>query len=332
MGRNNEAPGKRALNWMIALSPLLIPAIALVMRPEPTPDAWALFWLFALAPALALAATEGWTGVLGATFAGTLVAILGEWVVRSARGAGAEPAVLGSVIVAAWLIAIGIGWLAARLRRWGSEAARMAYIDDLTGLPNRRHAREFLEREFAAARRGRSLSVAIFDLDEFKGYNDQHGHLAGDEALKTFANLLHGQTRQSNLVARLGGEEFICIMSGCEVHGAAIFAQRIRAAMNSRADLRSRLSVSAGVASFEGTMTSTADLISAADQALYEAKREGRDRVYLFTKEGVRPAALPPGALSLDGISLEPVGAARLDHGSFISDDFGAKEMRSATA
>src|SRR5687768_16655343 len=102
MGSKDEAPGKRVLRWVIALSPLVIPGIALVMRPEPTPDVWALFWLFALAPALALAATEGWPGVLGATFAGTLVTIFGEWVIRAARGDGAEPAVLGAVIFAAW--------------------------------------------------------------------------------------------------------------------------------------------------------------------------------------------------------------------------------------
>lgn len=80
-------------------------------------------------------------------------------------------------------------------------------------MSNRRHALVALAQEFAAAQRGRPLAVVMFDLDDFKRYNDLHGHAAGDEALRAFASVLHQTTRQMNLSARLGGEEFVSILS-----------------------------------------------------------------------------------------------------------------------
>ena len=149
----------------------------------------------------------------------------------------------------------------------------LSMTDPLTGLPNRRHLEMFLEKEFAAAKRGRRLSAIIFDLDNFKGYNDTAGHQAGDEALHAFAEVLLAQTRAMNLAARYGGDEFITILADADRAGALKHAERI-AEMVEEHELLSAANIraSAGVATFEPNMKSPADLIRAADSDLYARK------------------------------------------------------------
>ena len=168
----------------------------------------------------------------------------------------------------------------------------MALTDALTGLPNWRHAQLVLGAEFAAAKRGRPLVVVVFDLDRFKDFNDRYGHGRGDEALRVFGEVLRDNTRAMHrsarvgsgggefLSARVGGEEFLCIQGGSNVDGATVFVDRVRE------DLRRRelgdaepLTVSAGIAAYHDGFDSAENLITAADGALYEAKRSGRDRV-----------------------------------------------------
>src|SRR5690606_15056905 len=103
-------------------------------------------------------------------------------------------------------IAVGNARLHERIRV-------LSLTDPLTGLANRRHLSVYLEREFAAARRGRTLSVLLFHLDRFKEYNDTAGHQAGDEALRAFARILRTETRTMNLTARYGGDEFIAVLT-----------------------------------------------------------------------------------------------------------------------
>ena len=117
----------------------------------------------------------------------------------------AVPNLLLGVVVGYVAIALGIGWLAERLHRDRDEVEDMAFTDILTHLPNRRHATAFLQNEFAAAERGRLLSVVLFDLDGFKEFNYRHGHQAGDDALGAFADILTRLTRRMNLSARFGG-------------------------------------------------------------------------------------------------------------------------------
>jgi diguanylate cyclase (GGDEF)-like protein len=157
--------------------------------------------------------------------------------------------------------------------------ARMRSIsltDPLTGLPNRRHLEIFLHTEFAAARRGRRLSVALFDLDHFKVYNDRAGHQAGDDALRTFARVLLSETRAMNLASRYGGDEFLCVLAGANRRGALRHVGRIRKACEADATLR-EIGVSAGVAEFDEKMQGPMDLVSAADRDLYRQKG-GRSR------------------------------------------------------
>ncbi|TVP73019.1 MAG: diguanylate cyclase [Gemmatimonadales bacterium] len=145
--------------------------------------------------------------------------------------------------------------------------------DPLTGLPNRRHLELHLEQEFAAARRGRPLSVVLFDLDDFKQYNDALGHLAGDEALRTVGEVLDSETRAMNLVARYGGDEFVAVLSDTDVEGARRHARRVaRRLARSPVAGPLALRISWGVAEFGEGLDSGKALLEAADRALYRAK------------------------------------------------------------
>ncbi|HUP89548.1 MAG TPA: sensor domain-containing diguanylate cyclase [Longimicrobiales bacterium] len=157
--------------------------------------------------------------------------------------------------------------------RLHEQIRALSLTDPLTVLPNRRHLDMFLEKEFAAARRGRRLSVLIFDLDHFKQYNDRAGHQAGDDVLRAFARVLDSQTRAMNLAARYGGDEFITIIADTDRRGAQAHAERIIRAMAKDPMLSAAgISASVGIASFSPEMASFEDLIRAADRDLYSRK------------------------------------------------------------
>lgn len=157
----------------------------------------------------------------------------------------------------------------------------LAITDGLTGLYNQRHFVTMLEREVAAALRyGDSLSVLALDLDYFKGYNDTFGHLAGNLLLRDFANILLSSVRDADLVARVGGEEFVIILPKTDASGAAQLAERLRVATESHAFTHQRITISVGVATLHSLMDATT-VHHLADQALYEAKRHGRNHVMI---------------------------------------------------
>lgn len=155
----------------------------------------------------------------------------------------------------------------------------LSLTDPLTGLPNRRHLEIFLEKEFAAAQRGRRLTLLLFDLDNFKEFNDRSGHQAGDEALCAFANVLATQTRAMNLAARYGGDEFISILADTDRRGGLTHAARIARAIEADPLLGANgIRASVGVASYTARFASPADIIRAADRDLY-ARKSGRARI-----------------------------------------------------
>jgi diguanylate cyclase (GGDEF)-like protein len=157
------------------------------------------------------------------------------------------------------------------------EQVRMLSLTDpLTSLANRRQLEKDLSREFAAARRGRRLVAIMFDLNGFKEYNDKFGHVAGDDALRKFANALAASTRAQNTSARYGGDEFIALLTDADRAGAKVLIERVRSLFpGADADERERrLSVSAGIAEFTPSMKSPDDLIEAADRELYMEKRQ----------------------------------------------------------
>jgi len=156
------------------------------------------------------------------------------------------------------------------------ELVQTARIDAVTGLGNRRGLDEALERLA-----GQRLAAILLDLDHFKAFNDRFGHLAGDAALARVGQLLHDSVRGDDLVFRYGGEEFLVLIPGGEEDGAAQLAERIRVTLRDDADTGAQgLTVSAGVAAADRFSSSDPlPLLRRADTALYQAKREGRDRV-----------------------------------------------------
>jgi diguanylate cyclase (GGDEF)-like protein len=158
--------------------------------------------------------------------------------------------------------------------RLHASVRSLSLTDPLTGLPNRRHLHMHLEREVAASRRGRPLAVVLFDLDNYKGYNDTLGHIAGDEALRIFADILSAENRAMNLVARYGGDEFISILGDTSAAGAARYARRVQDRVARDPTLAPYgVSVSAGIALFDPrTMDRPEELVQAADADLYAGK------------------------------------------------------------
>jgi diguanylate cyclase (GGDEF)-like protein len=162
------------------------------------------------------------------------------------------------------------------------QLRRLATTDDLTGLNNRRHFVERARDAIAVARRyGQWCSLAIIDIDRFKQVNDERGHQAGDRALVTLATVLKANLRASDVAGRFGGDEFVVLMPLTDPDAARAAAERMRQAVHEDAAATS-LTVSIGVASTRGEQASLEELMARADQALYEAKRHGRDRVSAF--------------------------------------------------
>jgi diguanylate cyclase (GGDEF)-like protein/PAS domain S-box-containing protein len=153
-----------------------------------------------------------------------------------------------------------------------TSLARLALTDQLTGLPNRRAWEEGLDRELSrAAREGHGLCVAVIDLDDFKSYNDRHGHQAGDDLLTATADAWRVRLRASDLLARYGGEEFAAVITAWPLDAAVGVVDRLRTAVPGR------LTCSAGVAGWD-RVESARELFARADGALYAAKQAGRDR------------------------------------------------------
>jgi diguanylate cyclase (GGDEF)-like protein len=169
--------------------------------------------------------------------------------------------------------------LAIENARLFQQVHTLSKLDPLTGLSNRRQFEHDLDREFAAARRGRRLIAVMFDLNEFKEYNDRFGHLAGDAVLRAFGDVLRTETRSMNHAARYGGDEFIVLLTEADRAGARIFTEGVRRRFQ-RASARlgrASLNVAAGFAEFAPYMATADDLVAAADRAMYQAKG-GRSR------------------------------------------------------
>lgn len=173
------------------------------------------------------------------------------------------------------------------LRRVGNELVAanehlrvLALVDPLTGLANRRALDLRLEDEIARARRHDApLAMLMLDIDHFKSYNDEFGHLLGDEALCCFAEILKMGNRVSDMVARYGGEEFVIVLPETTEEGARLLAERFRECVEEANFPARHMTVSIGLAIWHPRFDRSEDFLDAADQALYAAKRGGRNRV-----------------------------------------------------
>ncbi len=156
-----------------------------------------------------------------------------------------------------------------------------AFTDHLTGLANRRRFERKLEGEVSrTSRYGHAFCLLLLDIDNFKQVNDNHGHEAGDEALKSLAKVLQEGTRGIDLTARIGGEEFAILLTETSMRGAIDVAERLRMAIKgAQIPVVGQIAASFGVAECPSSAQTARELQATADGALYQAKREGRDRV-----------------------------------------------------
>jgi diguanylate cyclase (GGDEF)-like protein len=189
------------------------------------------------------------------------------------------------------LARVGVGRRIVELHRQVQAKNRLleelALTDALTGLPNRRAIDVWANRQLsAAARHDFPIWVVMADLDFFKKINDAYGHDAGDSVLKSFAEILKANTRQSNICGRMGGEEFLVVITHVEEkENVTIAIERIRKQFETRtftvAGHTFAATASFGIAGFRGTgaPSNFSDLVTRADAALYSAKHKGRNRV-----------------------------------------------------
>lgn len=280
---------------------LLIPLISLFIRPDWVEGEGALLvWLPSLLPAFLLAFFNGWRGAAQALAASMAVLALAQAELSVLDIPPPRWSLMLSLVSLMVLVALGAGWMSDGLHRARNEADKRALTDSLTGLANRRFANEVLARECAAAQRGRPVTVALFDLDRFKEMNDAQGHAVGDEVLIAFAHILRARTRASNLSARVGGEEFLTILSDTDADGGVLFAEAMRRAWADTDLGYGRMTMSAGVATVDRMTSSPDSLVAAADRALYAAKAQGRNRVCR--------AEQAPAPLVMDGDDKSAVG------------------------
>ncbi len=174
----------------------------------------------------------------------------------------------------------------AKLRAANTQLEQLARTDSLTGLPNVRHLKEALPFYFELARRGdRPLAFAMIDVDHFKHYNDTQGHPEGDKVLRELAKLFLQRVRQTDITCRYGGEEFAVLFLDTGLEEAALVAEALRRKVAyhefpfGAEQPEGCLSVSVGVAELTADMLEPMDLVTRADQALYAAKHQGRNRV-----------------------------------------------------
>jgi len=273
--------------WAFEASPLAgtaVVSLAVYFSGPEAATAYALFYLWvALAACYFLRPPVAFThlGIASAAYALVLVVSPGHVMLPGLTWA----MVTGTLAV----LGILMTTLRGQLDQLVKQLAAAARTDSLTQLANRRE----LEERFAAelersTRTARPLSIVVLDLDWFKEYNDRFGHSAGDRVLVLLAQALKRATRTSDVVARLGGEEFGVLAPETDETEAYLLSERLRAEVRSAfARETEKMTISCGVASFPIHGITLGELLHAADRALYEAKESGRDRSVVFKQAGV---------------------------------------------
>jgi len=168
-----------------------------------------------------------------------------------------------------------------KIRRYNAHLYEMATRDHLTGLANQRHFNEYANREFRLARRtAKPLSMAVCDIDQFQQINDKHGRAVGDAVLRRFGELAARILRDTDIISRVGGEEFALALPVMNLHGAMIIAEKLRRGMaENKSDNLPPFTISVGVAVSEHGDKKMEDLLQRAGSALQVAKAEGRNRI-----------------------------------------------------
>ncbi|MGH7482579.1 MAG: ATP-binding protein, partial [Longimicrobiales bacterium] len=310
----SEVP-PRAL--LISLAALAVPVVGSLSFPSALADIEALLWLLALIPAFLLSYYRGWRAVATSLAAGMAALSL---TYASTQALGHEPpALLPAIVVAYLAVSLGLGMYAEQLSaRLLAVRDRLSFFDAETGLPGRGYAMFFLEKEFAAAERGRPVTVVRFALDDLPDFEARHGHDLATQALRLLSQRLATNTRRMNLASHLGGGEFLCVLGSCDFEGGILFAQRFQELMRSAP--QPHPTISAGVAAYTPEMEEPTALIRAAEDALREARTDGGDRLRLHGRSleqllsdvpGVSPAREAPDAGEPATAGTERIGTGR---------------------
>lgn len=180
--------------------------------------------------------------------------------------------------------------LLLRMRYLYSESEYLSVTDGLTGLYNRRHFESSIEREFLRVKRYRAdLSLAMIDIDHFKNINDTYGHQFGDVVLKEISNIIFDSFRKTDMIYRYGGEEIAVILTETPLDNATIPLERLREKISQREftynDQTINVTVSMGVSNYTTETKTQHELVKCADNALYKAKQDGRNKLVAFTHE-----------------------------------------------
>jgi diguanylate cyclase (GGDEF)-like protein len=201
-------------------------------------------------------------------------------------------------------------------------------LDELTELYNYRYFRDRVVQEVRRGQRfGLGLSLLMLDADDFKAFNDRHGHVQGNKALRRLARVLKESVREVDVVTRYGGEEFAIILPATLRRGALTVAEKIRASVEARLKRGVALqaeecfTVSIGTATLPSDAADSVDLIKKADAALYRAKRLGKNRVQAFSddrRDFVRFEASLTGRIQLVGSDVIPVSTSNISEGGFL--------------
>jgi diguanylate cyclase (GGDEF)-like protein len=289
--RGRGAVPLRAL--VLSSCALTLPLLAQWFAPGLATDAiGVLVWLPSLVPAFLLTYYRGWRGASVAIAVGMAALTLSQVVFAARHSESPDwPLVLGLVVVLV-SVSLGIGWVGELLHRAHAQSEQLALLDPLTGVPNRRHLVPYLEAAYAAAERGGTVTVVLFDVDGFRELNRTRGRPAGDDVLRGVARVVARQTPRLDLTARPGGDEFVTVLTGTTPDGAAAFVGNVRAALAQQSFPSGPVTLCAGIASHGRGVVSPDVLLAEADRALHRARESGKDQTAVWKAGGQGGRAL----------------------------------------
>ena len=277
----SERPELVAFGTLLTMMCALVVGVAATGGPQSPVLAW-----FALVPAMSTLRFRLAVSIALAGVAAVLILAVG-FAVDPAAAADNPVTMIAALVMVANIVGVSSALMSGEL-----EHRNRAVLDPLTGLLNRASLESrAAEIEQQARLTDGAVSVVILDLDRFKRVNDEYGHERGDAVLRDAAYEIRKSLRSFELVYRIGGEEFLLLLPGADLEAGLEVAERVRLAVASARPGDLDLTLSAGVATGAGAAVRYEELFRAADQALLDAKREGRDRVVAATAPRVAVAA-----------------------------------------